>query len=169
MSGERDRILLLGYGNPGRFDDGLGPALADAMAARNIDNVTVESDYQLHVEDAVRIAEHDIVVFADAAVSGPEPYALRRVAPGGEVSFSTHSVSPGALLALARDHFQADTAGWLLAVRGYTFDGFGEGLSASATKNLDAAVTFLAECLTQGDFREVEPNGERLQKGRTPS
>lgn len=44
------RILLIGYGNPGRGDDGLGPALAAAIEAMELPGVTVEADYQLMVD-----------------------------------------------------------------------------------------------------------------------
>jgi hydrogenase maturation protease len=153
MSQGADRILLLGYGNPGRHDDGLGPELAARIESRRLAGVTVDSDMQLQLEDAARIAEHDVIVFADAAASGPAPFAFHRVEPRGEVSFSTHSVSPSALLALAGEHFQAEPDGWLLAIRGYAFDGFGEGLSEGAAANLDAAEAFLVERLEQPQWR----------------
>ena len=46
------KVLLIGYGNPGRLDDGLGPALAAAVEKLAIPGVTVDADYQLNVEDA---------------------------------------------------------------------------------------------------------------------
>ncbi|MDJ0521349.1 MAG: hydrogenase maturation protease [Planctomycetota bacterium] len=149
MPASQARILLLGYGNPGRRDDGLGPAFADTIARRGIEGVTVETDYQLQVEDAPLIAEHDVVVFADATVQGPGPFTLTPVEARGEISFTTHSVSQGALLALARDHFQSKAEGWALAIHGQDFDGFGEGLSATAQANLAAALEFLTPRLEQ--------------------
>lgn len=165
MTDRRARILLLCYGNPGRLDDGLGPALAErleglfaeasAKADRGFEGVTVDSDYQLQVEDAARIADHDVVIFADASVSAPAPFTFRQIQPVGEISFTTHSVSPGALLALAHEHFDADAAGYVLAIRGYEFDGFGELLSEKATSHLTAAVDFLAARLPERRFDEV--------------
>ena len=155
MSPHVDRILVLAYGNSGRLDDGLGPALAQRLDGRDLPGVRVESDLQLQLEDATAIAEHDLVIFADATVSGPAPFTFRPVEPGGSPSFTTHSVSPAALLALAREHFQADTAGWVLAVRGYAFDGFGDGLSEEAAANLDDAVRFLVDSLEERRFEEV--------------
>ena len=75
-------ILLLCYGNPGRLDDGLGPALAERVSALELDGVTVDADYQLAVESAPDIAAHEVVVFVDAAVSGPEPFEFRALEPG---------------------------------------------------------------------------------------
>jgi hydrogenase maturation protease len=155
MSPPPDRILVLAYGNPGRLDDGLGPALADRLTELDLPGVTVESDLQLQLEDATAIAQHDVVVFVDATVSGPAPFTFRPVEPGGSPSFTTHSVSPAALLALAREHFEAQSVGWVLAVRGYAFDGFGEGLTREATRNLDDAARFLVESLEKRRFEEV--------------
>jgi hypothetical protein len=79
------RVLVIGYGNPGRADDGLGPALATALEALRIPGLTVESDYQLSIEHAAMAAEHDIVVFADADPLADGPFSLRR----GEGSLPT--------------------------------------------------------------------------------
>ena len=92
----RLRILLLGYGNPGRRDDGLGPALAEAVEKLDIPGVDVDSNYQLIVEDAHTIAGHDVVIFVDADVAGPEPFHFRQIEAAGKqkAGFSTHSVEP---------------------------------------------------------------------------
>ncbi len=150
------RLLVLGYGNPGRRDDGLGPACAAAVERWGLPGVTVSSDYQLTVEDAAAAAEHDVVLFVDAACSGPEPWALRGLGrardiaasrPTGGVSFSSHSAAPEDVLALAALLFHADPAGFVLAIRGYEFDEFGEGLSPAATDNLAAALAALEPML----------------------
>jgi Ni,Fe-hydrogenase maturation factor len=117
-----------------------------------IDGVTVETGYQLSVEDAVRVAEHDVVVFADADAKGPAPFSFDRVDPRPPSGFSTHSVSPGAVLAMAREHFAAGAEGYLLAVRGREFDGFEERLSGTARGNLDRALAFIEPVLRERRF-----------------
>ncbi len=159
------RVLVLGYGNPGRLDDGLGPAFADAVAALGLAGVTVDSDYQLQPENALAVAEHDVVIFADAAVTGPEPFSFAGVAPRAETSFSTHSTSPAALLALARETFEAETRGYLLAIRGYEFDAFGEELSPGACENLAAALAFLTPRLKSRDFEGTATVDEERRDG----
>ena len=67
MISATDKVLLYGFGNPARGDDGLGPALAAAIEELAIPNITVDANYQLTVEDAADIAGYDAVVFADAA------------------------------------------------------------------------------------------------------
>jgi hydrogenase maturation protease len=148
-------VLLIGFGNPGRLDDGLGPALAAAMERSNLRGVTVDSDYQLTVEDAAAVARHDIVIFADADVSGPEPFSFRRIEPAAQWSFSTHAIEPASVLGLADQLFGAQPEGYLLGIRGYEFDAFGERLSRQAQANLAAATTFLENAIRDGNFTDT--------------
>jgi hydrogenase maturation protease len=154
-TGEDVKTLVIGYGNPGRLDDGLGPALAEALAAMRLPGVTVDADYQLTVEDAADVARHDVAVFADAAVAGREPFFFRRIRPEASLSFSSHHVEPGALLTLARDCFGTETAGYALGVRGYEFNEFGERLSEGAVRNLTSAVAFLEDVLKHESFEQA--------------
>lgn len=140
-------VLVLAYGNPGRMDDGLGPAVATALASRPAAGITVTTGYQLMPEDAAEIAKHGLVLFVDAAVSGPAPFWVKRIAPSRSASFSTHAVAPAALLALAGDALGGTAEAFALGIRGYQFDGFGEGLSPQARDNLNAALAFLEEVL----------------------
>lgn len=146
--------LIIGYGNPGRLDDGLGPALAEAMKEADISEVTVDSDYQLTVEDAVLLSGHNVVIFADADISGPEPFHFTKLTPVYETSFSSHSVRPEALLGLAQRLFKTTIQGYVLGIRGYEFDDFGENISPKAKKNLEAAIEFIKERIKNRDFSE---------------
>ncbi len=145
-------MLVIGFGNPAREDDGIGPAVADRIEESGIDGVVVDADYQLTVENAADVAEHQSVVFVDAAAEGRAPFSFRRVEPVREESLSTHSVSPGMVLALAGELFGAETKGYLLAVRGYSFGMFVEQMTQGALRNVDAAVEFLVRVLQTGDF-----------------
>jgi hydrogenase maturation protease len=163
--GSAKRILLIGYGNPGRLDDGLGPALAekfqtlesvDAVSSprfQPLENLTVESNYQLNVEDAAQIAEHDIVIFADASTDAEPPFTFTPVeAEAGGPSFSSHSISAPQLLGMTEELFGKKPEGWMLAIRGVEFNEFGERLSAQAEENLEAAAAFLTDRLEQFTF-----------------
>ncbi|MCX7590734.1 MAG: hydrogenase maturation protease [Kiritimatiellae bacterium] len=147
-------ILLIGYGNPGRGDDGLGPALAQALEKLELPYLTVMSNYQLNVEDAVTVAAHDVVIFADAAVRGREPYSFQPVLDAEPLAagYSTHSMEPANVMALARQLFGARTRGYTLGIRGYEFDKFGDELSPKARENLAAALRFVTECVRHGVF-----------------
>ena len=132
------RVLVIGYGNPGRRDDGLGPALAAEMEAQNLPGLDVDSDYQLTVEDSHAVAEHDLVVFADAALEGREPYYFRPLEPrmnGPAGGVSSHGVEAEEVLALAGQLFAARVEAYVLGIRGYEFNRFEEGLSERAHAN----------------------------------
>jgi hydrogenase maturation protease len=150
------KVLLIGYGNPGRLDDGLGPALAAAVETKKLPGVTVDSDYQLMIEDAAGMKDYDVVIFADADLNGPEPFHFTRIKPLEEISFSTHSLTPESLLGLARKHFSSNTEGFALGIRGYDFDDFGESLSDKADSNLKQAIKFVAELVATGNYDEAE-------------
>ncbi len=205
--GSAKRILLIGYGNPGRLDDGLGPALAEKFqqaepapnsfqplekldpnpprppafaelrrgrsatppkegssqdvglnsppveGCRNggvgalwLENLTVEANYQLNVEDAAQIAEHDVVIFADASTDAEPPFTFTSVeAEKGGPTFSSHSISAPQLLGMTEELFGKKPEAWMLAIRGYDFNEFGEKLSEQATQNLEAATEFLKD------------------------
>ncbi len=136
------RFLFLGYGNPGRQDDGLGPALADRVAELELADVTVDSGYQLNIEDAAAMAEHEAVLFVDASTDCDGPYDLCEVASANEITFTSHTLSPESLMAICEDHFDTRPKAWVLGVRGYEFD-FAEGLSRQASANLEKALAFV--------------------------
>jgi hydrogenase maturation protease len=144
--------LVYGYGNPGRGDDGLGPALAAAVESLGCAQTTVESNYQLELQDAAELGRHDVVIFADADLSGPEPFWFQRVEPTARVGFTSHSVTPGALLALAGELFGSTTQAYALGIRGYEFDDLREVLSPRAQENLDQAVIFVKRALEDRKF-----------------
>lgn len=138
------RILVLGYGNPGRQDDGLGPAVATGIGRLGWSNVTAFDNYQLVIEDAMDVAEHDVVWFVDAAKTGPAPFAVHDVQPSPTIEFTSHILSPASLLAIARQYYGASPRAFLLAIRGYEFE-FVEALTPGAAANLDAALAMLTE------------------------
>jgi len=152
-------ILLIGYGNPGRHDDGLGPALAKRLEQAALTGVDIDIDYQLNIEHAYALAAYDEVIFADATHSkqSDEPYFFRPLVPGNPTSFSTHSVSPQAVMRLACDLFGAKTQAYVLGITGYEFEEIGEGLSQKAAHNLDQAEAFITDRL--GDIRGDKVGG----------
>jgi hydrogenase maturation protease len=144
------RILILACGNPSRGDDALGPLLIERLrldpdlVPRGVETLT---DFQLQIEHVLDLQGRERVIFVDAAVSGPEPFAFLPLHPSPDASFSTHALAPGALLALFRQvNGQAPPPARLLAIRGYGF-ALGEPLSERASSNLDRALRFLTRLL----------------------
>jgi hydrogenase maturation protease len=151
MMSPPSRVLVLGYGNPARCDDGLGPALAHRLREMALPGVSVETAYQLNVEDAERVSRHGLVVFVDACLCSPPPFSVRELAPrAGTVEFSTHSLAPEGVLGLAHELFGAATRGVAVGVRGYDFHHFREEPTGDGARNLDEAAAWLADALRPG-------------------
>ena len=140
-------IRLIGYGNPGRGDDGLGPALAQQMA--DLPDVLVASDYQLTVDHALLIADARIVVFADALMHTDTPYEFHPVKASTAHDVTSHSLSPQAVLALCHTLYGRTPQAFVLGIAGHDFGEVKEGLSPLARGNLNLAVAFLRDWFAQ--------------------
>ncbi len=149
----RPRTLVCGYGNPGRSDDGLGPALASRLETdrrwRARRDIVGTSRLQLNIEDSLAISEFDRVIFVDAARRGPDPFRFRPLRPSKGWSFSTHALPPEAVLAWCAELYGRRPQAWVLAIRGHRWV-LREGLSAKARRNLDRAEEFLARRMGLG-------------------
>ncbi len=146
----RRRILVLGYGNPGREDDGLGPAAASAIERIGRRNVTVSNNYQLVPEDVVELATADVAWFIDASKEGLEPFEVRPLSPSLDTSFTSHHMTPETLLALTEQYYGRTPEAYLMAIRGYNFEFF-ERLTSRASDNLRQALTLLLSMIDDGE------------------
>ena len=152
------RVLLIGYGNPAREDDGLGPAVAE-IVERPPEAAEPGGDHP-RVDrrgGATDIAEHDMVVFVDACVNCEGPYSFTEVKPSMDISFSTHSVEPEILMGMATQLFKAGTKGYALGIRGYSFEMFKEEMTEKAVENMGKAVEFLLGVLQTGQIPPTNP------------
>lgn len=139
--------LVIGYGNPGRMDDGLGPALASRIARMGLEGVTTMADYQLTVEMAEVVSRSCLVIFADAASKGCEPFSFSEISLVAPAAWDNHRLEPSALLRIASALFGSAPSAYMLAIRGYKFDEFDERLSAKAESNLEQAAKWLEATL----------------------
>jgi len=88
------------------------------------------------------------VIFLDASVSAKAPFEFYRIQADKDDSYTTHAMSPQSLLAVyEKVNKQAAPASFMLSVRGYEF-GLGLAVSDEAGVNLDEAVVFVKQCLT---------------------
>lgn len=137
--------LVFSWGNPSRGDDALGPLFVEhfsALAARHPEWGAVEclTDFQLQVEHALDLQGRRRVLFVDASVDAPAPCTLARIEAARDDSFTTHAMSPQAVLKVFAEIDDGEPPPcWLLAIRGERFE-LGEDLSAGADENLAAAL-----------------------------
>ncbi|HNX25420.1 MAG TPA: hydrogenase maturation protease [Spirochaetota bacterium] len=137
-----NKVYIYGFGNPGRQDDGLGPAIIDKLESENIPGIITDSNYQLNIEDAHNISQADAVIFVDASLEADEPFSFNRIEPSAEITFTTHTMSPESVLALCKELYDKDMEAYVLAVKGYEWE-FAEGLSDQAVYNFKEAYLFL--------------------------
>ena len=146
MTRKEPRILVYGYGNPGRQDDGAGVLLAEKLEQwlkeSNLEQVNTDFNYQLNLEDAAGIAEYDLVIFADASRDNVGTFRMEPLVASDRVEFTMHAVSPAFILHLAREVFDREPEAYLLHIRGYEWE-FMKDMTPEALKNLEGAAGFL--------------------------
>lgn len=149
---ENFKVLVYGYGNPGRRDDALGNEMVikirEWIEEHKIKNVEVDSNYQLNVEDAEKISSKDVVVFVDAIQDEKiHEYKFTHLEPSAaKQEFTMHAVSPEYVLHVCENLFEKKPKACLLAIRGYEWE-LKEGLSDNAKLNLEQAFQFLTRKL----------------------
>ncbi|MFN8474355.1 MAG: hydrogenase maturation protease [Anaerolineae bacterium] len=142
--------LVIGYGNDLRGDDGIGPRVADAVAAWRQPGVEALTLTQLAPEVAANLASAERVVFVDAdARPDAAGVALQRLDAAPEVGALTHGAHPRALLALCQAVYGRCPAAWLLTVPARRFD-LGAPLSPDAEAGVAQALPLLLAWLTDG-------------------
>jgi hydrogenase maturation protease len=156
------RVLIYGYGNPGRQDDGLGAAFIQKMeewiSTNPSTGINLDCNYQLNIEDAEVISGMDLVVFVDASQEEIEDFSFTRVdASSARVEFSMHAVSPAFVVDLCKKMFHDAPDTYLLHIKGSQWD-FKEELSKTAVENLEKAFTFLTNKILKGELVALESN-----------
>lgn len=146
-------VLVFAWGNRSRGDDALGPLFAERLrtqAAASPAQVAFLEDYQLQIEHALDLDGRERVLFVDASAAGTAPFEAGTVQARRDASFSSHAVSPQALLQVYREVHRAEPPPcWLLAIRGERF-GLGDPLSPAAARHLDLALAWGRDWIARG-------------------
>ena len=143
MKDERNSsLLVIGYGNALRSDDGVGPRVAEAVGALNLPGVRALACHQLVPELAETVARARAVVFVDAALGATEKVRCDKLDPAESTQLLAHAADPRGLLALAQRAFGRAPVAWWLTVPAPRV-GFGEELSPTARRGLEEAVAIV--------------------------
>jgi hydrogenase maturation protease len=138
-AGPAQELLVIGYGNELRCDDGVGPRVAAAVEALHLPGVGTLISQQLSPEHAEPVSQARVVVFVDAAVDAPRGVQFRKLEPAGSSQLMAHAADPRTMLALARDVYGRTPEAWWLTIPAVKL-GFGEDLSPEAQRGLEEAV-----------------------------
>ncbi len=149
------RILIIGYGNPDREDDGVAWHVLMALAEQY--GIPVPEDYldglfpenssldlltalQLTPEMAETIAEYDAVCFVDAHTGAmPEDLNIVSLKPIFQNSPFTHHMTPDSVLSIVKELYSKQPVALLVSIRGYSFT-FAHQLSSLTQKHAEEAV-----------------------------
>jgi hydrogenase maturation protease len=151
-------VLILGYGNTLRRDDGAGAVAARLLAADprlQRDGVEVREAYQLLPEMSLDLAEVTLAVFVDADAAGlpgsvtvrgidPETAARSDADARGEPGASSHHVGGGELVALAATLGGRAPDAVAIGI-GVADMGLGEGLSPAVESALPQVVDLVVD------------------------
>ena len=141
------KVLLIGYGNPLREDDGIGWRVVEEIERQQAVDKNLQSSifdpsssprqvlqclatHQLLPELAEEVGEAALVIFVDASVEGePGTVAVRELVPvAQEIGAFTHHFDPAGLLGYARDLYGRFPRAYLVTITAVSL-GYGEGLS----------------------------------------
>jgi hydrogenase maturation protease len=134
-------LLVFGWGNLSRGDDALGPLLIEQLRGEEAGGEAVEflDDYQLQPEHALDLLGRERVLFVDAGLCCAAPFEAASISAAQDASFTTHALSPQALLQVYRRlNGEEPPPCTLLAIRGERFE-LGEPPSPAALLHLAAA------------------------------
>ena len=144
----KNKCLILGIGNYGRQDDGLGWEFLDGLNEKKFKNVSMEYRYQLQIEDAELIGKFDTVVFVDASRNELENgYSWETCEGSNTYSFSTHALMPETILYLSEHLYQHMPRAFVLEIQGHKWE-LKSGLTKKAKENLKKANTYFTEHLS---------------------
>lgn len=147
--------MIYGYGNPGRQDDAAGCELIRRLdnwvKVNKLTGITLDTNYQLNIEDAFVMKGHDIVVFVDATMDEKvDQMMVTKVTANAKVDFSMHAVSPAFVLNLCQVLYDHSPETYLMHIRGYEW-AFLKEMTSKADRNINTALDFIKEILMLSD------------------
>jgi len=166
---EKSGLVILAYGNPSRGDDALGPELMQCMENQmqyhaHWHNIKWVLDFQLQIEHTQDLKDTELALFIDASITAPRPYSFQKITAKRDDSYTSHALSPAALLHVFEKAYRRPApAAFLLSIRGEEFI-LGRPLSKQAQNHLNAAIAFTQRLCDQPDsvkwskWVEVLPN-----------
>ena len=149
-------ILIFAIGNESRGDDALAPLLlrkldAWLQAEGLTEGFELIEDFQLQVENVTDMAGRKMILFIDAGMDTPAPYAFYRAQTSGSHTLYSHALTPEAVLAVYPQIYQESPPPvFVLCIRGEQFE-LGSSLSLAAENRLEVAMDFM-----RGLLRETE-------------
>lgn len=140
--------LLIAIGNSARSDDGLGWAFLEELKKRGNFKGETCACYQLQIEDSEMISNYSRVVFVDACEGQiSDGFAWEKTDALNDFTFTTHALTPAAVLFLCNDLYHKFPEAYILKINGIDW-ALKIGMSDLAKANLEKAIEFFEQLIT---------------------
>lgn len=136
-------ILVIGYGNPARCDDGVGEYVAKRLLSEDI-GIDILTLQELGPELCEDISGCELIFFVDAGIEQEEPFLIREITPKYKTPIFSHHITPEMLLAITEELYKIKPKSYLVSIKGYNFD-FGFELTETARQNSEKAIEKIKE------------------------
>ena len=133
------KVLVVGYGNTLRGDDGVGYRIAEQIEAMDLPGIDAIACHQLIPELAPAIAACDRVIFVDAALPNAQKTIAVQSLQSQAATLDTHHSNPAGLLNLAAHLYDGSPEAYHVLIPTAEM-GFTEVLSAIAQQGITAAL-----------------------------
>jgi hydrogenase maturation protease len=144
-------ILVIGYGNTLRGDDGVGQQVALAVSNWKVPGVAVEVVHQLTSDLAEPLSRADLAIFVDAKLAGDlDRVEIQSLEASSTPGAFGHTSDPQSLLALSSAIFGRHPRAWLVSVPAVDFS-LREGFSATASRGGADALASIAALIDAAD------------------
>ena len=142
MKNYDNKNIIIGIGNCGREDDGLGWAFLDEIKSKLPSHFDVEYRYQLQIEDAELISHYQTVYFVDAHKDNLKGgFNFENCVPIETHHFSSHELPPETILYLANHIYNKKPKAYIIGISGVSFN-LNIGLTQTGQQNLVHAISF---------------------------
>jgi hydrogenase maturation protease len=163
---------IIGYGNPQRRDDGIGPYIVNRLQPdfKHRKDIHLLVLHQLEPDVIDTLKKAHTILFVDATV---ETLAEGRHWVGIQPELKAlpcliHHVAPSFILGLLQCLYHRNPAAWMVSVEGNDFS-FGCGLSSEAQKRAEQVIGEIAEfVLTEVSEKDKINLIRRKSEARNP-
>lgn len=143
---EQAGVLIVGYGNSLRGDDGLGPYIVEQIAGLHWPDVRTRVLLQLAPELAEEVAQADLAIFVDASMNTVDAVRVQAANELDQTDGMTHVSEVATILQLAGNVFGRSPPTWVVSVAGVNFS-MGEVLSPRGKHNARQALGCVRELI----------------------
>ncbi|BAZ33178.1 hypothetical protein NIES4074_56880 [Cylindrospermum sp. NIES-4074] len=140
-------VMVIGYGDDLRSDDGIGQRVANAIESWRLSTVQSLAVHQLTPELAATLASADLAIFVDASTKAEAvDVQVRSLLPPVTHLVNEHLADPRSLLALTQSLYGHCPAAWWVTIPGINFE-FGDRISPTAEQGIAIALVKIIHIL----------------------